>query len=264
MKISEALYFIRDELKNFLENPYLEAELLIRKILNLSREEIYTKDVEVSKEDLIPLIELRKKRFPLQYILGEVEFYSRNFRIKEGVFIPRPETETLVETGIGLIPRGAEIIEVGTGSGVISITLALERPDLKIFADDINWKAIYLSRENARNLGAEVNFLVGDCLLPFRGKFGAIISNPPYISPGEEVSPELAWEPHEAYLALPDGLSFIKRLLREAERILSPHGIILLEISPTQAQFLKEEYGARIIKDLYGRERVAVIFAGDG
>ncbi len=264
MKISQALYFAKKKLKGFVENPFFEAELLVRKILNLTREELYSKDLQVSRKKLLELIELRKKRYPIQYILGEVEFYSKKFWVREGVFIPRPETETLVEAGIKFIPRGTRVIEVGTGSGVIAITLALERPDLELFADDISWKAVSLARENARELGADVNFVVGDCLLPFRGKFGAVISNPPYVAPGEEVSPELAWEPQQAYLAPPDGLSFIKRLLREAEAVLSPHGIILLEISPTQARFLKEEYRAGIIRDLYGRERVAVVSYGSG
>ncbi len=259
MRASKAILLLKEELRGFVANPFLEAELLIRKVSGATREEIYSRDPEVSLEKLMSMVKLRKKHYPLQYIIGEVEFYSRKFLIKEGVFIPRAETEVLVEFAVKNLKRGAKVIEVGSGSGVISITLSLERPDLGIFADDISPKAIELSLENQKLLGSRVQFLVGDCLKPFRGKFDAIVSNPPYVAPGEDISPELAWEPEQAYLSPPDGLSFIKRLVKEAREVLRPHGLLIIEISPGQADFLREKYSASIVRDLSGKERVAAM-----
>jgi len=259
LKIREALLWARARLEGRVENPSLEAEILVRSLLRISREELWARESEVPEEKLRETVELRMRRYPLQYITGMVEFFSRNFLVKEGVFIPRPETETLVEVSLGVLKAGDRVVEVGTGTGVVAITLALERPGLRIFADDINPTAVALAKENAQRLGARVSLLVGDCLLPFRGRFHAVVSNPPYVAPGEEVSPELSYEPREAYLAPPDGLSLIRRLLLEARRVLLPGGKLIMEISPRHGKFLREEYGAKIFPDLFQRPRVALI-----
>jgi len=259
VKDKDALIWARRKLLERVENPDLEAEVLLRSLLGISREELWTRDHEVSEEKLKEVVELRAEHYPLQYITGEVEFFSRKFLMREGVFIPRPETEGLVEVALEVLEPGQRVVEVGVGSGIVSITLALERPGLRLYADDINPLAVDLARENARRLGTRVSLLLGDALLPFQRKFHAVVSNPPYVAPGEEVSPELKYEPREAYLAPPDGLSFIRRLLEQAREVLLPGGKVVVEISPSQGPFLRKNYGARIFKDLSGRDRVALI-----
>ncbi len=259
MKAKEALLWARAKLEGRVENPSLEAEVIVRSLLGVSREELWAHEHEVPEEKLREAVKLRMRRYPLQYITGEVEFFSRIFLVREGVFIPRPETESLVEVSLKVLKAGERVVEVGTGTGVVGITLSLENPGLRVFADDINPLAVSLSKENARRLGAALSLIVGDCLLPFRRKFHAIVSNPPYVAPGDELSPELSYEPKEAYLAPPDGLSFIRRLLQQAQKVLLPGGKIIIEISPPQAKFLQEVYGARIFHDLFGRPRVALI-----
>jgi len=257
----QALLLAFNLLKNEVENPHLEAELIVRKLSGASREELYSKDIFVDKEELLKLIELRKKRYPLQYILGEVEFYSRKFIVKEGVFIPRPETEVLIEECKKIIKGKEKIIDVGTGTGVIAIVLGSLFPKAKIFAVDINPMAIELSMENARlNNVKNIIFVRGNLLNSFKGPVDIIVSNPPYIAPGEDVYPELRYEPQEAYLSPPDGLFHIRKIIEMGRNILKRNGYILLEISPALSLRLKKEYpNSTIVKDLSGKDRVFIL-----
>ena len=132
MNSKEALRLATKHLKDYVENPYLEAELMVMKLLGINREDLYSKEYDVDENKLMEIINKRKMRYPLQYIVGQVEFFSRKFIVQEGVFIPRPETEILVEEVLKEIKGKETIIDVGTGSGIIAVTIAALRPDVKV------------------------------------------------------------------------------------------------------------------------------------
>ena len=176
---------------------------------------------------------------PLAYILGWREFYGRKFSITPDVLIPRPETESLVDCVLESVPPGASthILEVGTGSGVIAITLKLERPTIEVTATDISSQALQLARRNAKELGAEVEFIESDLLashkLPSTPP-AAIVANLPYVDRDWSwTSPELSYEPEAALYAADGGLAVIKRLIEQAAQKY-PRVPLILESDPSQ------------------------------
>ncbi len=258
MNLKKAFYAGREELSNTTENPLLETELIIRKILGVSKEKLYSEEYEIDEEKFWFYLRKRKEHYPLQYIVGEVEFFSRKFFVEEGVFIPRQETETLVEETLKEIKGEETIIDIGTGTGIIAITIALAFPSSRIIATDISYKALKLARKNAEYHGVKnVEFLSGEFLSAIKGRFNMIVSNPPYIKLGEEISSELKYEPSEAYLSPPDGLYHIVKIVKQGKKLIGKEGLILMEISPTiSKQVAKLFPGAEIKNDLFGRERV--------
>ncbi len=178
----------------------------------------------------------RATREPLAYILGYREFYGRAFAVAPAVLIPRPETELIVEYALAHLPadRFVRLVDVGTGSGALAVTLAAERPAWHVEAVDLSREALDEARRNARTHGVldRITFLQGDLLAPTMGTFDAIVANPPYVArrdaPG--LMPEV--RDHEPALALyggPDGLDLPRRLLAEASGRLVPGGWIAME-----------------------------------
>jgi len=197
---------------------------------------------------------------PLQYIRGKTEFFGREFRVDDRVLIPRPETEILVETAIERIDRGARVVDIGTGSGCIAVTLALERPDLRVMATDISVGALAVAAQNA-NGSAE---LVGsDLLAAFVEDFDWIVSNPPYIAAVEIESLATEVRDHEPRGALtpgPAGTEVIARILDQAGR-----ARIILEIAFEQLGTVRDLAAAHhfnvdgVRNDLAGIPRVVVL-----
>ena len=197
---------------------------------------------------------------PLQYIRGKTEFFGREFRVDDRVLIPRPETEILVETAIERIDRGARVVDIGTGSGCIAVTLALERPDLRVMATDISVGALAVAAQNA-NGSAE---LVGsDLLAAFVEDFDWIVSNPPYIAAVEIESLATEVRDHEPRSALtpgPAGTEVIARILDQAGR-----ARIILEIAFGQLRTVRDLAAAHhfnvdgVRNDLAGIPRVVVL-----
>jgi len=237
--------------KNGIENPRRNIELLLAHVLDCQRLDLYLQyDSVVSDAKRDQLRELVRKRatgYPVQYLIGEVEFFGHSFLCDERALIPRPETELLVELGLKILRQNPHenrprILDVGTGSGVIALSLALEFPQADIEAVDISEEALALASENARRLGLEnrVSFSKSDILSHFAsGKhFELIISNLPYIPTAER--PTLAREVQcEPLLALDgghDGLQWIGRLIHQATGFLARGGYIALEIGYNQAQ----------------------------
>lgn len=201
---------------------------------------------------------------PLQYIRGFAEFYGREFLVDSRVLIPRPETELLVEASLRRLARGARVIDVGTGSGCIPITMKLEREDLDVSSVDLSPAALAVASRNAARLGATVSLAASDLLSSVRGTFDAIVSNPPYIASGAVV--HLAnevrdWEPEMALTPGPRGTEVVERLLAEAQSLLSADGFVAMEFGYGQESAMRtlaENTGyavEEVISDLAGIPR---------
>lgn len=210
---------------------------------------------------------------PLQYILGFEEFFARRFIVDESVLIPRFETEELVEQILYRLDdffaqqSKLKLVDVGTGSGAIAITLKLEEPTLTVFATDYSCEALATAKENARCLEANVEFIQGDMLKPLinkKIKFDCLISNPPYIPQDEEVQDiVLNNEPHVALFGGVDGTYFYERIFEKANLILNQKAFMAFEIGENHADKLVElakyylpEFEIEILKDLQGKQRM--------
>lgn len=262
-----------------LEAP-LESELLLGFVLGLGRSLLYASldDVvaDAAQQSLDGLVQRRLRREPLAYILGKKEFFGLEFKVCPGVFIPRPETETLVEQAVllvraHLLMREVLIADVGTGSGALAVSLAKSLPTTHLYATDISETALGVARANATAHGVQdrTTFLQGDLMEPLPKAVDAIVANLPYIRRGRLpcLAPEVSqFEPPEALDGGPDGLDLVRRLLRQGPRHLRADGNILLEMDPEQmeaashiARHSYHEARLQRVKDLSGCERVLVI-----
>ena len=255
-----------------IDSPRLTIELMLTHILKCDRFKLYLNfEQPLRQEELDELRDMIKRRVarePLQYILGEAGFYGRTFTVRPGVLIPRPETETLVDEALRRT-RPLRALDVGTGSGVIALTIALEKRGTEVIAIDRSKDAIEVARENMERLGAMgVDFQVIDFFdneaMKELGTFDLVISNPPYI-PGNEVAglqQEVRdHEPHQAVSDGGNGLAFYERFAELAETLLRPEGEIFLELGYGQASavrelFRKKGYRVEVYNDLDKVERV--------
>ncbi len=256
-----------------IESSRLNIELLICKVLKCDRLFLYTHfDKPLVDEELKVLKELIKKRvehYPLQYLLGSVNFHGFEFKINESALIPRPETEELVEFIINdnkeLKNKELSILDIGTGSGCIAITLSKHFINAKVIGLDISDKALELAKENAINLSVNnVKFHLTDILnsVPKR-KYDIIVSNPPYVSNKEklELKPELSFEPEIALTDYEDGLKFYKRFASILPQILKDSSSkFYFELGSETYQsidvlFDKRNYKTEILEDFNKNKR---------
>jgi release factor glutamine methyltransferase len=248
-----------------------DAELLLMHVTGLSRAEIMTHPerelTETQGSAYREAIRRRAQREPVQYVTGVQEFYGRLFRVTPAVLIPRPETEHLVEAALAIRPAPRYILDVGTGSGILGITLALELPDAVVTATDISPSALVVAQQNAQAPGAgdRVRLVQSDLFegLP-EERFDAIVSNPPYVATGEILEPQVRdYEPASALFAGEDGLEIYRRLIPKAFEHLERGGHLLLEIGHGQREalggLLAQGGFAEIgfVDDLQGIPRVA-------
>ncbi|MBI3891163.1 MAG: peptide chain release factor N(5)-glutamine methyltransferase [Candidatus Wallbacteria bacterium] len=257
-------------------NPRLEAELIVADQLGLGRAGVYVRWNDLFSRDSVDRIldwaRRRANREPMQYLRGMQEFYSRSYRVTPDVLIPRPETETLVDCAReALAGRGAplRIVDVGTGSGCIAVTLQLLLPGVEVWGTDISRAAVQIARSNAQTHDSRVRFLQGDLLTAFRQgeTFDAIVSNPPYLAERERGHLQREVVDHEPPMALfggADGLEVIRRLVSQAARYLKPGGWLLMEMAFDQTvpvRALATESGLEVVKiaqDLARLDRVLV------
>ena len=205
----------------------------------------------------------RSQGKPLQYITHRQEFYGREFRVTPDVLIPRPETEFLVEA---VMKHGGRIIDVGTGSGAIAVTLALET-SCEVIATDISSAALAVAAANAQKFAAKVRFFQADLLSIFADASADVVaSNPPYVAESERSTLQREvrdWEPAQALFAGLDGLAIYRRLIPEAWRVLKPGGLLALDIGFGQAEAvtaMAEGWnGIRVVQDLAEIHRVLVL-----
>ncbi len=283
VKVMEALRLAEGYLsRHGVEAPRLSAEHLLARRMRCSRLDLYLRfDHELLDEVLDPYredLKVRSTRYPLQYILGEVEFMALPFAVREGVFIPRPETELLVERieEIAGDAPGISFAEFGVGSGVIAGSLCRRHPGWSGVAVDVSAAAAALARENFESLGVapRVETIVADGLGGIgadRG-FDLLVSNPPYVPSAEipcleaEVS---RWEDRTALDGGPDGTAFFPTLAAEARRLLRPGGLLAFEIGHGQAEAAIEACARAgldrpSMKRDYNRfERIVTAFAPD-
>ena len=251
------------------------AELLLLFVLERDRAFLYAHPEHrlppEQEQRLAGLLEQRARGVPVQYLTGHREFFGRDFRVTPEVLIPRPETELAVEAVLELMRSQPEpvLADVGTGSGCIAITLALERPEARVFATDLSAGALAIARENAGRLGAErVVFLQGDLLEPLAGAaaagLDAVVSNPPYIGEEEMAGLQREVREFEPALALtpgPTGLEVYRRLIPQARARLRAGGWLVLELGYQSAAgvraLLGQEWDQVAVRpDLQGWDRV--------
>ena len=242
------------------ENPRLNAEHLLAHALGLKRMELYLQfDRPLTESERAPLRDLVKRRGarePLQHVLGTAEFHGRTFACDKRALVPRPETEQLVELALEIAKDkpAATILDIGTGSGVIALTIALELPSATLHATDLSPDALALAAENAARhaLTDRIVFHQADLLPPDDARFDLIIANLPYI-PAEEIaslSPEVRHDPASALDGGADGLDLIRRLIETAPDRLAPGGALLLEIGLGQADAVNTLLSARKFRDI--------------
>ena len=265
-----------------IETARLDAEVLLAHALGIGRAGLYARlrdaVAAAAADRFAALLERRLRREPIAYLTGEQEFWSLSFAVTPEVLVPRPETELLVQAGVDMLrsphPQGEEIptraiLDLGTGSGCIAIALARELPDVRVTAVDRSPAALAVALRNAERHGVadRVCFLAGDLYdpLPADAVFDLIVSNPPYLAPGDEASPELAFEPHVALFAGADGLEVIRRLIAAAPARLRAGGALLVEIGQGQADAVLALVAAtdgltaaRIESDLAGIPRLLI------
>jgi release factor glutamine methyltransferase len=192
---------------------------------------------------------LRAKRMPLAYVRGHQEFYGRTFLVTPSVLIPRPETEQLITELKALnLRRGSLLLDVGTGSGAIAITTALEVPQLRVEACDISAGALDIARQNADRLGVYIERFFESDLLSQAGRYDVIAANLPYVGPDWLRSPETDFEPGLALFADNNGLSLIEKLLKQSLTHLNPDGYLLLEADPRQFVDIKRAAPKRLVQ----------------
>ncbi len=246
--------------------PRLTAEVLLCHALHRERAYLFAyPERELTELEWIHYgryLHQRLQGKPTQYITGAQEFYGRPFRVTPDVLIPRPETEHVVEAALPLCE--GNVVDVGTGSGAIALTLALQT-NAQVFATDISERALAVARGNAVELGASVQFILCDLLSAFESQSAnLIVSNPPYVRDGGIAQREvLEWEPRGALFAGPDGLDVYRRLIPEAHRVLQPGGSLVLELGydslPGVRALLSPQWcEPTIIPDLAGIPRVLV------
>ena len=238
------------------DTPRLDAELLLAHVLGKTRAWLWAHlDEALPAEGGARFAQLRERRLrrePLPYLLGEWEFYGRSFLVSPDVLIPRPETELLVEEALAWAKaHGARrVADIGTGSGVIAVTLAAELPSLEIIAVDLSPHALAMARRNAarHGVGERITWLEGDLLQPIRAAqlppLDIIAANLPYIAAEEypQLMPEVReYEPPQALLAGEQGLALIRRLIAESVDVLAPPGLLIMEVGAGQAERVVEE-----------------------
>ena len=273
--------------KHSIESPRLTGELLLAHCFGVKRLDLYLQhDRPLTKKELSQfklLIQKRIQNQPLAYITGKKGFYESDFKVTNDVLIPRPDTETLVEQALQILNQRQQdqnsvnrnvrkILELGTGSGAIIVSLAKESPENTYFACDYSLNAVKVAQENSKNIiGDKIHFFCSNWFssLETGEKFDLIISNPPYIPSSDilQLAPEIKnFEPILALDGGMDGLDSFRAILLDAYRFLSPGGVILLEMGFDQKEGLLDIINkslmyksVKFIKDLANHNRVAVI-----
>ncbi|MFZ2492211.1 MAG: peptide chain release factor N(5)-glutamine methyltransferase [Thermoanaerobaculia bacterium] len=248
-----------------------DVDLLLSDLLGRPVTWVYAHGEELV--DPAPLRALLARRFcgePLQYVRGHCEFYGREFAVDRRVLIPRPETEMLVDETLRRAPRGGKVLDLGTGSGCIALTIERERPDLAVLSVDVSPGALAVAAANRRRLGSRAWLAASDLMASLRAPFDVIVSNPPYIPESEYNGLQkevLLFEPRLALTPGREGTEIVERILRDAHRCLAPGGVLMIEVGYGQEEAVRslaqrERWSVdSFLPDLAGIPRVVVLSA---
>lgn len=255
--------------------PRLEMQMLLQHVLGVPRAWLIAHDNDGLTDESVAryqaLVAQRLQGHPMAYLVGQREFMGHNFGVEPGVLIPRPETELLVETALTELARQGvqqpRVLDLGTGSGAIAVSIALARPDAQVVATDVSEAALGVARHNAQALGARVEFLPGSWFDALVGQapFDLIVSNPPYIHSNDPhlAQGDLRFEPSGALTDGADGFGALAQIAGGAPAWLKPTGVLWLEHGYDQAaevrRFLHEAgfKGVKSLTDLAGIERIS-------
>lgn len=267
MVIKEALIFGTDELKSVSDTPGLDSKILLEKACNCDRLFlIRNRDDELPEESLslyLDFIERRKQNEPVAYLINEKEFMGLTFHVDKNVLIPRPDTEILAE--YALENCHGKILDIGTGSGALAVSIAKLGKDVSVSACDISEKALKVAEKNAASNEVSVNFFHCDILNDdLTGKYDAIVSNPPYIRSDVVLTLDKNvkdFEPHTALDGGDDGLIFYRVITEKAYNVLNTCGILAFEIGFDQGKEVSDIMKSlfddiKILKDFAGNDRV--------
>lgn len=256
-------------------------KVLFYHVAHYEPHELYLNMDEEVPQDVLDAFNEGMERYlggePVQYIKGKESFFSRDFKVNEDVLIPRYETEELVENILYRIDdyfkdyETIDLCDIGTGSGAIAISLALEEPKLKVVATDISEKALIVAKENAQDLGAKVTFYQGDMLQPLidhQIKVDIFVSNPPYIPQDQDIEAVVKDnEPHVALFGGNDGLYFYRKIFESASKVIKDRALLAFEMGFDQRALMEEALAHyfpdtpyEIIKDINGKDRMLFIY----
>lgn len=270
--------------KNSIENARLDAEILLAHALGQKRIYLYMNNEKILSEDelknFFSFVTRRAQGEPVAYILGQREFMGLEFTVSPDVLVPQPDTEILVGAVMDRLPKtsGEKILDIGTGSGAIALSLLHDLPELQACAVDISPKALKIAQVNAKkfNLEKRIEFLEGNLFEPlqnfsekFLKKFSAIVSNPPYIKTDEiaQLPREVQAEPKLALDGGADGLYFYRKIIFQASQFLQPNGFLAVEAGLADEIILLsrecsdwDHQKTEILKDLAGKDRVIIFW----
>jgi len=269
--IAETVSSAAHRLKSCSESPRLDAELLLGKVLGVSRSGLIARDHHLISMDqqrvFGELISRRAGGEPVAYLTGSREFWSLPLVVTPAVLIPRPETEVLVERELQMAARSepCTVLDLGTGSGAIGLAIACERRHWRVTAVDISPQALEVAAQNARNLNLRIDWRLGSWFDAVPGeRFDLIVANPPYIASSDPALISLRSEPYQALAAGTTGLEALSAIIANAQRHLRAHGWLLMEHGATQApqvaQLLDQQGFAsiRTCPDFSGRPRITL------
>lgn len=256
------------------ETPFLDAVILLSFILDISKEKLlasYPDQISGTDENAYyGILKERVSNQPVSYIIKKKEFYGLNFYVDKNVLVPRPDSETLVETAIAILEESSNqksILDLCTGSGAMAIALKFTLPEIDIQCSDFSSEAIKICKKNCMLiLGKELKTIESDLFDKIESKFNMIITNPPYLTDKEtDIMMGNGWpEPEMALRGGNDGLDFIKNIITDAPDYLEKNGYLLIESSIDQTEKIKlllesgNFINTRIIKDLSGRNRITL------
>lgn len=274
--IQNCLTRAADCLTSVSDSPHLDSEVLLAFVLEKNRSYLRGWNDKKLNESMViyfeSLLSQRLDGVPIAYLIGTREFWSRNFIVSPDVLIPRPDTELLIELCLAQIPvnQALNILDLGTGSGAIAVTLAAERPTAKIIAVDLSTSALAIAQQNAHQHHCKnIEFILSNWFSAVpKIKFDLIISNPPYISADDEhlTQGDVRFEPKSALIAAENGLSDIRIIATASKRYLKPFGQVLFEHGYNQAedvQIILQSLNYKNVQtylDLSGMERVTMGF----
>lgn len=271
MKIKEALIEGRDYLKDLeYTDPIYETRRILSDLLNKDLSYLVSHDEDLLDSKIenkyFEILEKRQKGIPLQYILGEEDFYGRTFKVIEGVLIPRQDTEISVEKILNIIENNQinNMLEIGCGTGIVSISVDLES-SIDVTAVDISEKAIENTRINKEKLNSKIKIINSDLFSNINEKFDLIYSNPPYIKSCEIENLQVEVRDYEPRLALDggeDGLFFYRNIIKSSPEFLNHKGFLVFEIGHDEAEdicnLMKDKFEVEVYKDLNNLDRVVV------